>query len=144
MARMVRNSGFFTGIEGLDETLKKLEHIKDEVNNDIKDVVRKSAGAIESDAKSDVAKRSGQTERSIKAKFYAGDTLAIIGPRRNDGGWKAHWIEYGTGERRTKGRRGKRVRYTGKMPAMPFMSKAFEQNKSEYVNNLEKAVRRST
>lgn len=136
--------GFFTGITGLDATLRTLEHIKDQVNNDIREVVKKSAGNIESDAKTAVAKKSGQTKQSIKTNFYAGDTLAIIGPRIKDGGWKAYWIEFGTEERQTKGRRGKRVRRTGRMPEMPFMSKAFEQNKSDYVNNLSKAVRRST
>jgi HK97 gp10 family phage protein len=123
------------------------------VNDDIREVVRDSAGAIESDAKTEVAHKTGETERSIKTKFYAGDTLAIIGPRRRDGGWKAHWIEYGTGERMTTkkgklwgGRRYKSgpIAKTGHMPKMPFMSPAFEHNKGQYVSNLSKAVRRST
>lgn len=140
MAR-IGNKGFYTDIDGLQATLDSLQQYEQNVQNGIKDVVKKSAQAIESDAERIVARDTGATQQSIEIRYFGDGLGASIGPRLPNG-YKAHWIEFGTNQRMTKGRGRKRKvrRSTGQMPALPFMSPAFEGNKDDYVSDLTKVL----
>jgi HK97 gp10 family phage protein len=135
MARIVKNKGFYTNIEGLQQTLDAFEQYTDDVKNEIKVVVQETSENIQTDAKTEVAKKTGLTSQSIAIKYFSNGMGSTIGPRLPKG-YKAHWIEYGTGNRVQK----KTGRPTGRMPEMPFMIKSFEANRADYISKLEKAL----
>lgn len=67
----------------------------------------------------------------------------LVGPRLRKGGYKGHWIEYGTKPRYTKGKGKKRpVRgaYRGYLTPRPFMRPAFEQTKDLVLSRIREAI----
>ncbi|WP_134705095.1 HK97-gp10 family putative phage morphogenesis protein [Ammoniphilus sp. YIM 78166] len=150
MPRPIRNRGFFsTEVRGLEAALAEFERYSSDVQTNVKDVVADSASKISTNAKSKVAVDQGETKNSIKPIVFNEGYSATIGPRLPKG-WKAHWIEFGTNPRYTK-KKGKmwngirytkgKIAYTGEMPAMPFLSPAFEEEKPGYISDLRKAMR---
>ncbi len=66
-----------------------------------------------------------------------------VGPRLNRGGYKGHWIEYGTRERKTKGRgtvRGYKDAGRGIVRPHPFMGPAFEMTRDEVLSRIADSI----
>lgn len=137
MPRPIRNKGFFsTEVQGLERALAEFEQYSVDVQKNVKEVVTETANKITSNAQSKVALDQGDTKDSIQPRVFNQGYSATIGPRLPKG-WKAHWIEFGTGPRRQK----KTGKYTGEMHAMSFMAPAFEEEKPDYITGLRKAMR---
>lgn len=136
------NRGFYTDIEveGVEQVIKKIGLFEIEKRQKIKTQVRLTSKKIASTAKKEVNRhsKSKDTKKSIKTKILNDGLSATVKPRLPQG-YKAHWIEYGTVDRKNKGRTGKyKGRKTGKVKADPFMKPAEMAHKKEFEDRIKK------
>lgn len=135
MGRKTVNKGFYVDVENVESEIRKIGLYEIEKKESIRRIVRSTAKKTVKSAKRRVTfKKTGNTRKSIKAKYYNYGLLAIVKPRLPKG-WKAHFFELGTKQRKTKS--GKN---TGKIKARPFMGPAEDEVRPGYLADLKKEV----
>lgn len=123
----------FEGIEELSQVLDGLAGDKRLSSQVVRQILNKGAKPIIETAKELVAKRDGDTAKSIGTIAGRGQgkgEQVYVGPRRGGPykGYAGHLIEYGTAPRKQANGHN-----TGAMPALPFMRPAFDQRKDEAI-----------
>jgi len=132
------NRGFYTSVEGTEDTIRKLGLFEVEKRMKIKGFVKDTSKKVRSTSRKEIQNiDTGDTKRSIRIKYLFEGMGSTVKPRLPKG-YKAHWIEYGT-EDRTQKKTGKSV---GRMKATPFMKPAEEKHRNEFMKNVEKVVRK--
>ncbi|MDK2986535.1 MAG: hypothetical protein PWQ96_2179 [Clostridia bacterium] len=119
------NRGFYVELENVEETIREIGLFQIEKREKIKKIIMKTARKVVKEARSRVPVDTGETKKSIKAKYFEYGLMATVKPRL-PGGWKAHFHEYGT----------------VKMRARPFMGPSEEVVRNEYLNELRNEVNR--
>lgn len=111
-------------VHGLDDLSRALKQFPGRVQkNIVTGAARAGASIISKEAKANIRPhdRTGKTRRSISVVKRKSDNPKIIkftvAPRIKKGGWKAHFLEFGT----------------SKMAAVPFMRPAFENKGPESI-----------
>lgn len=127
MARKIKNAGFYIDVQGIDETIAKINVFQTKKILEVKTVIKETANKAKKEAKSRAPKLTGDTKASISTKFYDNGLHARVKPKLPKG-YKAHWHEYGT----------------VKMSATPFMSVAEELVKNDYNSKLKSIVNGET
>ncbi|MCP8970569.1 HK97-gp10 family putative phage morphogenesis protein [Ectobacillus ponti] len=117
-------------MSGLQSAISKLQIYNIAKKAGVKRVVQETAQNIKQEAQSLVPYMTGDTEESIKPKYFDGGLAATIGPRKPLG-WKAHFLEFGSYN----------VLAKREIPARPFMGPAFEQNREPYLQKLRQELR---
>lgn len=122
-----------TGVKEIDQVLRELPL---EMNHRVIGAANATAAKPMVDmAKRLVLKDTDRLEQSIavvKTPISSATNLGEVqvGPRLKRGGYKGHWVEYGTRPRYTKGRgKYKKPAYRGVMKPHPFMKPAFDATK---------------
>jgi HK97 gp10 family phage protein len=143
-----RHTVTVVGAEMLQKALSELDAA---AINRVREAIAESATEILSEAKSRVASKTGQTRRSIKAKYKNDGLLAEIGTNW----YVARFLEFGTkasiAKPRVKGGKkaltiGDNIRRKANIPAMParpFLNPAFEFVRPRYLGRLEVALRQA-
>ena len=121
-------------------TIRKLGLFEIDKKIKIKKLVKSTTGKVIRSAKKNLENvDTGDTRNSIKSKYLFDGMGSTVKPRLPKG-YKAHWIEYGTGERvQSKGKRR-----TGRMLKNPFMKPAEEKHREAFFKGVEKVVRKDT
>lgn len=118
-------------VDGLSRTLRRFRNMPGEVSENVTDAIKSNAEKIEDDQKNLVlTSRDRETYNAISIEYEDDGLTADIRPR-GSGGFKRHWIEFGTASRVTKDG-GSR----GAMPANPFIIPSYENNVDGYVKDL--------
>lgn len=128
------NKGFYIDVKNVESEIRKIGLFKIEKKENIRRIVRKASNKVVKGARRRVPKKSGETKKSIKAKYFDFGLMATVKPRLPKG-YKAHWFEFGTELRKTK--KGKP---TGRIKARPFMGPAEDEVRSSYLAELKKEV----
>jgi len=110
-------------IKGMDELIGKVNRLNKLAEVRVADQVRKSANKIRKAAKVRVPVETGALKKSIRAKYSKDKLSAVIGPQGKVG-WRAHFVEFGTTETQ----------------AQPYMVPAWEENRSDYIDGIKKAL----
>jgi len=137
-------------LDGLDEIIKNMEAIKDDLKGDpLRASLRKALTPIVDQAKSSAPVDTGRLQDAIKTRplppddipsgFSDGQELFVLSSRKKDkdapdNAWYWHFVEFGTKN----------------MPAQPFLAPAFDSKRKEAVDvfvqemraQLEKNVKR--
>ncbi|SHK48929.1 HK97-gp10 family putative phage morphogenesis protein [Paramaledivibacter caminithermalis] len=119
------NRGFYIELENVERTIREIGLFQIEKRENVKKIIKKTAKRVVKEAKARVPVDTGETKKSIKAKYLEGGLMATVKPRL-PGGWKAHFHEYGT----------------VKMRARPFMGPAEEVSRNDYLQEMRSEVNR--
>lgn len=121
-------------LEGWDRFLKAVQSLPDkQKRSELLKVLRRVAKPTVQAAKAAAPRQDGKLQKSIGVITSRSKTYPSVyaGPRvkGQNAGYHGHLVEFGTGPRRTKD-----GRFTGSMPAQPYMRPAYEQTKTIAVN----------
>lgn len=119
-------------VEGIPETITKMTKYSIELTNAIEKANKTWAKRIVKDARSRVPVKTGGLKKSIKARYFKKDGPAATVFPRGKAGSARHLVEYGTGPRTQKST----GRYTGRMPAKPFMGPAEKNAERTYAEAI--------
>lgn len=108
-------------IRGIDQFLRSINGLSDELESSVKDAVRIMALQIETDAKFLAPVLTGHLMRSINTSFSEGGLSATVGTN----------VEYALIQEFGSSR----------ITAKPFLIPAFTQNKSRFQENIIAAMR---
>lgn len=118
----------------MDELVGKLNKLNQMMSVRVDDHVKKTAQKIKKSARSRVAVDEGDLKKSIGMRRSKDGLSAVVGPFGKKGSttkygvfWRAHFIEWGTVDQ----------------PAQPFMTPAYEENKSDYIEGMKKALNKA-
>ena len=122
-----------SGVHGLNELSKALKRLPGRVQKNVATgAIRAGASSIAKEAKKNLKphKRTGEIEKSIAVvRRKSNDKNRIVFsvvPRSSKGGWKAHFLEFGT----------------SKMPPIPFLRPAYENKGPEAINEAKKYMQK--
>ena len=123
-------------ISGLDEIQRNIDAIAKKLSyKEVISILLKGARVVKQAAKRKVGVKTGNLRRAILARGLpdrGGYTpTAIVAVDRRKKAAHVHLVEFGTKARYTK--RGK---YTGKMPAKPFLIPAWEETKNMVLSQV--------
>lgn len=133
-------------IKGLDKVLKNIEDKSIEIQNNVKEQVAKSTVKVQYDSKKDCPVDTGRLRSSIRMIFQ---NNGFVGYVFSDVKY-AVYVHFGTGIYASNGK-GRQTPWlvvtrdkafiTRGMKPRPFMSNAWENERSKFFNNLKKIVR---
>lgn len=116
---------------GSQSLRRKLKRMPDEVKGGVQEAIKDSMEVVYADALSRVPVDEGDLAAALHRKLSSDKLGARIGYWRKGnarrwkrGGWRAHFIEFGT-------------RFKS---AQPFLNPAFRKNKAWIINRIDKAV----
>lgn len=106
-------------LDGLDKVLRRVKSLSPEVKSGVVKINKQYAEEIKAKqiSRVPVAPDSGRTKESIRDEYEDDGLTAIVGPKK-PGGYKAHWLEFGTVN----------------MPAQPFIFVAYREVKDKYLS----------
>ncbi|BCJ86454.1 HK97-gp10 family putative phage morphogenesis protein [Effusibacillus dendaii] len=108
-------------VDGLQQLFSGLDRLSDEMRDAIWKQIKQSAKELRKDAQSRAPARADQRlKKSIRVQYDEDALEAVIGPKV----FYAHFLEFGTVQQ----------------PAQPYMTPAFENQKSKYLDALKRTV----
>lgn len=110
-------------LKGLDELINNLENYERSTNEELSNVVRKTAFKIQANAKGRTPVDTGHLKRNIKVDVEADGNNASVKVDKDDVEYAEH-VEFGT--RKTK--------------AQPFLFPAHEEERNDFIDNIKKAL----
>lgn len=108
-------------VKGVEKAIAKLQKYSKAKKSGMVKVIKNNSGEVKKDQRSNVPTLSGLTRDSIGIKYSEGGLVARIGPMGPDG-FKANWIENGTGG-------------SSPTPAHPFIFPSGERNRPKYLKD---------
>jgi len=145
-------------ISGLDEVLRKLNKLPERIQkNIVTGAIRAGAKPIVKEARALVPKDTGTLKKSIGIKKRRSRDKNIVhftvSPLAKKGGWKAHFIEFGTYskfdhpmKKQRTGKLGKKraviVAKGGGIKPHPFMRPAFEKKGEESIKFVKEYMKK--
>lgn len=135
MARRIRTGNSMTRIEGFDEVRELLETVRNRVPEKYEEVLESVSRKIEVDAKQRIDSKTGKLEGSLRRKKKTSNNVTSY--EISAGGQTAphaHLVEFG---HRQVSKSGEVV---GDVPARPFLRSAFEDNKEDIVNEINRII----